>query len=415
MNKGKFYSAKNNEHRYSAAMQQCIEKTYAYCEQSASSISSNNPVKPIMMLGKIQSGKTRAFTGVIALAFDNFFDMVIILTKNSSALAKQTYKRMRDEFRAESSKNEIHVYDIMNVFERRLTSYELDKKMIVVAKKETNNLDKITSFISNYKIAGRKYCLIIDDEADTTSIGFSKVKGAYNEFDLRTIAAKVNAFRGSLQGYAFLQVTATPYALYLQPDFNEKEIESVRPQQTVLVPSGDDYVGGEYYFLESKVKDHPAQFIFEEVTPGELAIVTSVHGDRRRFKEEDILTSKDKLRVFKKGIMNFMVGGCILRMTNPNEHYSYVIHTNTQKSSHLRLEGITEIFREQLVNRNEVTTPIIENLLSTAYEDIKKSRLAYGHGIPSFENVREAFYNAIDKDHLSVTVVNSDKDIDSYL
>lgn len=416
MIKGRFYSEKCAENNYSIDLQECIEKACEYCISSLTSDTSiSASVKPIMLLGKIQSGKTRAFTGLIALAFDNCFDMVIVLTKNSSALVKQTYKRMRSEFRDAIRENEVNVFDIMNVFDGRLTDYELDKKLIVIAKKETNNLDKISKFISEYKISSRKFCLIIDDEADTTSIGFAKIKGTDNEFDLRAVASKVNYLRGNLHGYVFVQVTATPYALYLQPDFNENKIECVRPERTVLVPSGANYIGGEYYFLESKNEDSPARFIYEEVTQEELEIVTLKNGDRRRFKEEEILIREDKLTTFKKGLMNFIVGGCILRMSNPNAHYSYVIHTNTQKSSHIRLENITEIFRSQLNVRNEKDQHIIEALLFESYKDIEKSIVAFGRKMPSYEDVKTAFYNAIDRDFISVTIVNSDKDVNSIL
>ena len=51
-----------------------------------------------MMLGSIQSGKTRAFIGLMSLCFDNDFDMTIILTKCSKALVQQTVSRMTSEF-----------------------------------------------------------------------------------------------------------------------------------------------------------------------------------------------------------------------------------------------------------------------------------------------------------------------------
>ena len=36
---------------------------------------------PLMLLGEIQREKTRAYTGLMALAFDNGFDYVLILPK----------------------------------------------------------------------------------------------------------------------------------------------------------------------------------------------------------------------------------------------------------------------------------------------------------------------------------------------
>lgn len=67
------------------------------------------------------------------------------------------------------------------------------------------------------------------------------------------VSSKVNAMRGTLDGCVFVEVTATPYALYLQPEFERHdEIHPIKPLNTVLVPWGKDYIGGDYYFLNSK-------------------------------------------------------------------------------------------------------------------------------------------------------------------
>ena len=102
--------------------------------------------KPLMMLGKIQSGKTRAFIGVTALSFDNGYDLAIILTKNSNALAKQTVARMQQEFSMFRDDDIIDIYDIMCV-PQELSKFELNKKLIIVVKKEKNNLPRMISFI----------------------------------------------------------------------------------------------------------------------------------------------------------------------------------------------------------------------------------------------------------------------------
>src|SRR5688500_2149512 len=50
--------------------------------------------RPGMLLGRIQSGKTRAFVGAIAIAFDNGYDIAVVLTKGTVALTKQTVARL---------------------------------------------------------------------------------------------------------------------------------------------------------------------------------------------------------------------------------------------------------------------------------------------------------------------------------
>src|SRR5687768_767448 len=59
---------------------------------------STTSVKPGMLLGKVQSGKTKTFLGVVALGFDNGFDIAVVLTKPTTALARQTYKRVSKDF-----------------------------------------------------------------------------------------------------------------------------------------------------------------------------------------------------------------------------------------------------------------------------------------------------------------------------
>ena len=49
----------------------CVRETVA--ELLARDTTSSHPG---MLLGKVQSGKTRAFLGIMALAFDNGFDVV---------------------------------------------------------------------------------------------------------------------------------------------------------------------------------------------------------------------------------------------------------------------------------------------------------------------------------------------------
>jgi hypothetical protein len=54
--------------------------------------------RPGMLLGKIQSGKTRGFLGIIAHGFDKCFDIAIVLTKGTKALSGQTVARFKKDF-----------------------------------------------------------------------------------------------------------------------------------------------------------------------------------------------------------------------------------------------------------------------------------------------------------------------------
>ncbi|MCL5676055.1 MAG: hypothetical protein M1120_02915, partial [Patescibacteria group bacterium] len=130
---GYFYNTLTSDRGDSDELKQCIENTV----DKLTSLETNS-LKPGILLGKIQSGKTRAFLGAIALAFDNNYDVTIVLTKGTKALAEQTYQRILNDFRRFLDNDEVQVYDIMH-FPQNLTSWELKQKLIIIAKKEINN------------------------------------------------------------------------------------------------------------------------------------------------------------------------------------------------------------------------------------------------------------------------------------
>lgn len=201
----------SDSNQYSSEDRACIEQTVGRLQAVQTSA-----MRPGMLLGKIQSGKTKTFLGVIALGFDNGFDIAIILTKGTKALARQTLQRVRKEFSIFHEKDGLQVYDIM-IIPSGLTGYELKQKLIFVAKKQSDNLDRLaTLFRDTYPQLGNKRVLIIDDEADYASVGFRNTQA--QGLTANTTTHQIDALRTLLSDSAFLQVTATPYALYLQPE-----------------------------------------------------------------------------------------------------------------------------------------------------------------------------------------------------
>ena len=403
---GEFYSKKRKE--YNEETEKCIEETL----EKLNTIGD----KPLMMLGKIQSGKTKSFIGVISLAFDNGYDLAVVLTKNSNALAKQTTARMIDEFKEFRENDLVEIFDIMSV-PKDMSRFELDKKLIVVVKKEKNNIPKLIEFIEKYALDEYKKCLIIDDEADFCSIGYQSEKDT-DIFDLRKIANQINELRLKLT-CKFIQVTATPYSLYLQPEnisINSKEIRPVKPSDTVLVPYGEGYIGGEYYF--DREKNPIGEYLFHAIDSNELQILKSP--DRRKFKEEEILIS-DKLDGIKSAVINFIVGGCIRIIQNggiprgKKNKFSFIIHTEISKSAHKRQENIVSELLEQLIIEANKNSKIFYDYIVKAYDDLKESIIKYNFQVPDIEKVLEYSKKAIIEEWLTKSIVNSENDVNSLL
>jgi hypothetical protein len=163
-----FYEVIAGKREDSPELQECVNETLTKLGEEQTTIS-----RPGILLGKVQSGKTRAYLGVVALAFDRGYETAVILTKGTKTLAKQTLKRVSDDFKAFIRADKVQVFDIMNLPEN-LTPYELNQKIIFVVKKEDDNLRRlIDAFTVQYPGLKNKRLLIIDDEADVASLKFS--------------------------------------------------------------------------------------------------------------------------------------------------------------------------------------------------------------------------------------------------
>ena len=412
--KGGFYEQfVINSDKYDADLQACIERTVEKLRAIETSAG-----RPGMLLGKIQSGKTRTFLGIIALAFENDFDIAVILTKGTKALAKQTLVRVRDEFAPLTAQDGVQIHDIMTV-PSGLTGYELSQKLVFIAKKQVDNLEKLSALIrDDYPELVGKRALIVDDEADYASIGFRNTRDSGLQANVTT--QQIDTLRGIFRSSAFLQVTATPYALYLQPDditVSGLEYRPLRPAFTELVPVARSYIGSDFYFDDSQDKESVASHLFHEVSAEELQVLKQP--DRRRFKIEECLTSKVNPAI-RSAICSFIVGGVIRRLQNlrageaPGK-FSFLVHTEAARSSHAWQEDVVATIKEKLAAAARDDLPTLHRLVGAAYEDLARSIVMMRHELPPKEEVLEGVVEALNADWLMITKVNSDRQVEELL
>jgi hypothetical protein len=398
----------------SGELQDCIKETIAKLGQQETTSS-----KPGILLGKVQSGKTRAYLGVIGLSFDRGFDVVVILTKGTKSLTKQTLKRVREDFRPFLQSDTVQVFDIMSLPDN-LTPYELNQKIILVVKKEDDNLRRLlNAFETQYPALKNKRLLIIDDEADVASLSFRRRQG---QVDVGVISHQIDRVRGLVQGSGFLQVTATPYSLYLQPDEEALRngaalFKPKRPAFTVILPIHPGYVGGDYYFEKSTDATSPAYYFFEEVPLAERDALKLE--DRRRLKIGDILTETNAA-VLVRAVTNFITGGTIRRMQQvaagkPTEKYSFLFHTESSRQSHDWQEEVASRINQNLVEAARKDAPIFDNLIRKAYDDLKRSIDIAATNLPTFDDVRGEVKQVLLDGYLMITKVNSDSEIEALL
>lgn len=415
--KGHFYTTITANRKDTAELKACMEDTVKQLLEKNTTVD-----KPGMLLGKIQSGKTRAFIGIIALAFDNSYDMAIVLTKGTKALAQQTYERLKKDFADFTDDNdEVQIFDVLHV-PGNLPPYVLRQKLIMVVKKEKNNLIRILkALMETYPDLGKKKLLIIDDEADFASIGFRN--NAEEEIvEINTIAGQIDDLRKKVHQADYLQVTATPYSLYLQPEEYKNDSGNIifkpnRPSFTTLLPIYDGYVGGDFYFRDSEEENSLASYVYESIDIEELPSLKKQ--DRRSFKVEDALTS-DKIMMLRKGIMNFIVGACIRRIQQrksgeKERKYCFVVHTEHGKEAHSWQEYIVNTIKDLLGESIKSNPDIISQLVKDAYDDLAKSLKLVPGPIPQYDEVLNEVTASIKEGYLYINTVNSDKEVQQLL
>jgi len=398
---------------YSGADNICIQQTVDRLLSVQTSAE-----QPGMLLGKIQSGKTKTFLGAIALGFDNGFDIAIILTKGTKALTRQTVERVRRDFGSFVELDRLQLFDIMTV-PASLTGYELNQKLIFISKKQPDNLDRLsTLFTTRYPQLARKRVLIIDDEADYASVGFRAT--AQQTVEANRTTRQLEQLRTILSRSAFLQVTATPYSLYLQPDdlvLNGVAFRPVKPAFTTLVPVNDAYIGSDYYFDANDPTRAVASFMYRPVTKSELEILRQP--DRRRFRSEDCLTSP-AIDSIRRALCNFVVGACIRRLQDASANlqpkkYSFLVHTESQKAAHAWQESLVTTLSTYLGAAATQQSDLLRTLLTDAYNDLSNSVQSVNRDLPALDLVLREAFRALEQDWLMITKVNSERQVEELL
>jgi hypothetical protein len=163
-----------------------------------------------LIYGLIQSGKTGVLTVTGAIGADEGYRTIIILTSDNDPLYEQTLGRAQEAFPG---------MDIVGKKDFKDTEAFLQRiKGGTCAVVTTKNSGLLTTLVENFKKGNVKglTCLIIDDEADQASLNTRERKA---DGKRSAINDKIVELRRFFQKNTYLQVTATPQALFLQSRF----------------------------------------------------------------------------------------------------------------------------------------------------------------------------------------------------
>ncbi len=227
-----------------------------------------------LLYGRIQSGKTLAMITFAALAIDNGFRVVVVLTSDNVKLVEQTASRfsaldgiVKDSTQADTwSDDATHIRKSLP-----------ETGLVLICQKNQAHLASLVDFLESIG-ASDFPALIMDDEADQATLDTTvnaRASGRANApkfkstINRRTMSNDRPEEQGRsvaevLRHFVFLQVTATPYSLLLQ------NVDSpLRPRFTKLLVPGDGYTGGEFFFSDEHLPEDgepapPVVFVRDE-------------------------------------------------------------------------------------------------------------------------------------------------------
>lgn len=406
--------------------------------------------EPGLLLGKIQCGKTDTFEDIIGLSFDKGVDIAIVITKGTKALVNQTIMRMKKDykwFKASDDCNQrstINIYDIMDIGKDGLKQAKVESgKTVIVCKKQAKNMERLIElFETKSPFLKKKKVIIVDDEADFASRNYQSVKPQAKtdsqgnpvrqtlEVAMAKISQQIDDFRKIPEFCRYLQVTATPYCLYLQPqgelNLNGNIVKPFKPRFTSLVPTHEYYIGGQQYFVESTNPESMYSHLYHQLD--QKCIDVLGHEDKRYLNSA---VSSGNLYGLTYSLVAYFMATAIRRIQVRNEkNHDYktsaIIHVEIDKKNHDWQKRIVE----RLIN--SIKSAIVDEdhsdqriwvAMDTIYKDFlisnKKGR---NEGLISVEvpseeeilnEIRDIFSPKYRNYH--VQMVNSDEEVDHLL
>jgi hypothetical protein len=204
-----------------------------------------------LVVGYVQSGKTMSFTTVSALAQDNRYQMIIVITGTSINLFKQSTERLQEDLRlpdlnrrwkhfANPKLRGTALRSIESALQRwgdrDVPEQDRQTVLITVMKNHThlNNLIQLLSSLDLRNVP----TLVIDDEADQAGLNTMVRQGAES-----TTYQRLLSLRSILPHHTFLQYTATPQAPLLI-----NIIDALSPSFAEVLTPGQSYTGGRTFF-----------------------------------------------------------------------------------------------------------------------------------------------------------------------
>lgn len=363
--------------------QKAIENIEVTCEEILAHCA--NPKTPCavdkkrgLVVGDVQSGKTANYLGLVNMAYDYGYRIVILLAGTTNSLRTQTQKRTdKGVIGAKSDTignciqhigvgfgaQEHYVVPFTNQtndFKKFIRSNlnvaigDLNKPVVLVVKKVKSILESVSERLQSELVEkglDSTSILIIDDEADNASVNTAKPGN-----DPTTINRAIRAIFNKFPIASYVGYTATPFAnVFINPDDTDPENLDLFPADFITqLHAPDFYFGGRKVFPKETDTDTLPRCLrlLSEEEPCFLPVV-----------HDKYIPYFDLADSLKEAIHSFLINNVIRTLRNqPNKHRSMMINIT-------RYNDVQNQIYDRVCGYVSLLTNAIEELSSKSVDD----------------------------------------------
>ncbi len=298
-----------------------------------------------IVIGKVQSGKTSNFISVLALAFDNGYNIAVVLGGNTLDLLKQNANRISNAFQVDTEKlTVLKTTDNKSLINQaRIKEFiENGRKVIIVGLKHNKHISQISDIFDNEFLADEPV-LVIDDEGDQATLNTKAYQASFSKTYKTVLGLKEK-----LKRHCFLSITATPQANILIETFDK-----LSPDFGELVYPGEGYCGLQEFHGQNCDKH-----------------VYEIPAD-----ESNLLDGTGVPLSVYNAMAMFFVGNAIRRSRGDERTHAMLIHPSQKKYDHSivvnKIQPILDVWKSyakmKLNGRNDISYTTFRKQLLSAY------------------------------------------------
>lgn len=384
------------------------ERVLKQCANPDISIDVSERKKKGLVVGDVQSGKTANYIGLINLACDYGYRIIVLLAGMTDSLRQQTQSRIDEGLigaisdsigsseiayigvtDAEVIKQHHAVpltnneNDFVKFVKKNLnaTSGDFNKPIVLVVKKNSSVLEQVCKWLkTGTNNITSENILIIDDEADNASVNTKKP-----ELDPSKINAHIRNLFNNFPIASYVGYTATPFAnVFVNPD-GEDDYKDLFPSDFIVLLNAPSN-----YFGATKVFSYDGETM-------------SRHIRKLDENERDFLPAKHKKDEYqftampeslKEAVLCFLLNNVVRTIKGKNDkHRSMLINISVYNNMHEQIRDVVQKYVENLLciieqDSYKPTSEFIKN--------VEMNKL-YGiyMGFPEYLNDETDFYSGI--------------------